>query len=426
MTQHPKAEAARKAVERMEQERVMVHGIEVKPGQVWAFEGHSGDYPPSRVVSVDHAQRVIRIVDECATPEPDEWGVESFARVHPRLVNPDPGSEAPNDGGPDGAGSCPKPEAPSSDRGARWTDAEWAAEAVALSRRQADAARAEARELRAEFEDRRDRLRSIAQAVIDEIGSDGPQSAQPCVERLLVKYREAVAERDEARADLDHLHTGTIDHERIASLEAELSERRADVEAYKLTVANMMRMLGRSPSTDLRLAELAVGAEVKEVDKLREELAETRAALEAARAAVPSPRGSDAGAKLAAIVDAYMNGRDHEVASALDKLMPLDVKDWSPPVLTPEQVRAHLAEGKAARVEVDKRLAKMERPPEGRDPATRTRALPVVPATCGECDHFRDWECRHPERPWPPSMLAQTVPSPSCPIRAELAKAGGA
>lgn len=363
---HPKAEAARKAVERMEQERVMVHGIEVKPGQVWAFEGHSGDYPPSRVVSVDHAQRVIRIVDECATPEPDEWGVESFARVHPRLVNPDPGSEAPNDGGPDGAGSCPKPEEPSSDRGARWTDAEWAAEAVARARRQADAARAEARELRAELVEAHRAHRESCDASL-------PIEAERDKLRAIVESDRALAgEASEAWAVLtgrDSMQTRPVSScvTEARRVVAELSERRADVEAYKLTVANMMRMLGRSPSTDLRLAELAVGAEVKEVDKLREELAETRAALEAARAAVPSPRGSDAGAKLAAIVDAYMNGRDHEVASALDKLMPLDVKDWSPPVLTPEQVRAHLAEGKAARVEVDKRLAKMERPPEHPD-----------------------------------------------------------
>ena len=360
MTQHPKAEAARKAVERMEAERVMVHGIEVKPGQVWAFEGHSGDYPPSRVVSVDHAQRVIRIVDECATPEPDEWGVESFARVHPRLVNPDPGSEAPNDGGPDGAGSCPKPEEPSSDRGARWTDAEWAAEAVARARRQADAARAEARELRAELVEAHRAHRESCDASL-------PIEAERDKLRAIVESDRALAgEASEAWAVLtgrDSMQTRPVSScvTEARRVVAELSERRADVEAYKLTVANMMRMLGRSPSTDLRLAELAVGAEVKEVDKLREELAETRAALEAARAAHPA------------------------------------------------------------------------QPPGGGDPATRNRALPVVPAVpvaCGGCDMCR-WpvaneygRCGHPMS-WSVQVDPMLPPPEACGVRAELAKAGG-
>jgi len=424
VTQHPKAEAARKAVERMEQERVMVHGIEVKPGQVWAFEGHSGDYPPSRVVSVDHAQRVIRIVDECATPEPepDEWGVESFARVHPRLVNPDPGSEAPNDGGPDGAGSCPKPEEPSSDRGARWTDAEWAAEAVARARRQADAARAEARELRAELveahrahrescdaslpiEAERDKLRAIVEsdrALAGEAseawavltGRDWMEAgaAGSCV----TEARRVVAERDKLRADLDHLRVGTIDHE---SGRDALSRRVDDLLAQLVTA--------RAATDSVAKAHRAVGDELR---AHRDQWRNLRVEL-----GVPDGEG------IAKHINWKLTQRAVALANAEERA---------------ERAADALAEAERDRDETRAALeaarAAVHTPsPGGSDPATRTRALPELDR-CGECRHInrstrddgRGDSCGHPDGR-KMSVERHRAPPECCPV-AELAKAGGA
>lgn len=44
---------------------------------------------------------------------------KAVAMIEAKRVDRDPSSEAPNDGGPGGAGSCPLPEEPSSDRGSR-------------------------------------------------------------------------------------------------------------------------------------------------------------------------------------------------------------------------------------------------------------------------------------------------------------------
>ncbi len=245
---HPKAEAARKAVERMEQERVMVHGIEVKPGQVWEYEPHEG--LPSRVANIRGGAILCR--------DGLDWEPSVFATWHKRLAQPMQPDEAP-----------------------RWTDAEWAAEQVALSRRQADAARAEARELRAELE------------------ALGGQNAA-ALSRLMAERNEAL-----------------------------------------------------------------------------EELAETRAALGAARAAVPSP--------------------------GVDPLRPIGADG---PWISPRVVAVA----------------------EGRDPAQRMRALPVVPATCGLCSHNRhDADAQHMYcgHPGGGRYVENASPPPVCPIRAELAKAGG-
>jgi len=412
VTQHPKAEAARKAVERMEQERVMVHGIEVKPGQVWAFEGHSGDYPPSRVVSVDHAQRVIRIVDECATPEPDEWGVESFARVHPRLVNPDPGSEAPNDGGPDGAGSCPKPEEPSSDRGARWTDAEFAAEQVARARRQADAARAEARhvesvavllvtsavdenaKLRAIVESDRALAGEASEAWAVLTGRDWMEAgaAGSCV----TEARRVVAERDKLRADLDHLRVGTIDHE---SGRDALSRRVDDLLAQLVTA--------RAATDSVAKAHRAVGDELR---AHRDQWRNLRVEL-----GVPDGEG------IAKHVNWKLTQRDVALANAEERA---------------ERAADALAEAERDRDETRAALeaarAAVHTPsPGGSDPATRTRALPELDR-CGECRHInrstrddgRGDSCGHPDGR-KMSVERHRAPPECCPV-AELAKAGGA
>lgn len=233
----------------------------------------------------------------------------------------------------------PQPEAP---RDTRWTDAEFAAEQVALARRQAEVARAEARET--------DRALEAALAERDAVRDGWAKRAddsQAYALRLRAELDVMEAERDKLRTDLE-----ALGQQNAAALSRLMAERN---------------------------------------DAL-EELAETRAVLEAARAAVhtPSPGGSDA---------------------------------WSPPAwYTPEMTRAWLAEG-----------AKMERPPEGRDPATRTRALPVVPLpdTCGECGYClnspKRAQCHHPRLTGGPWQVRDDLSPPEwCQRRAELAKAGEA
>lgn len=421
---HPKAEAARKAVERMEQERVMVHGVEVKPGQVWAC----GVGSPSRVVSVNRTdtRTTLRV---CEVNDPDdwaEWSPDAFGRMHAGL-----------------AVDAAKPEEPSSDRGARWTDAEWAAEQVALARRQADAARAEAREARGEA--------SEAWAVLT--GRDWMEAgaAGSCV----TEARRVVAERDKLRADLDHLRVGTIDHEdgrdalsrRVDDLLAQLVTARAatdsvakahravgdELRAHRDQWRNLRVELGvpdgegiakhvnwKLTQRDVALANAEERAE-RAADALAEaerDRDETRAALEAARAAVPSPVGSDPG---------YPIPERCGVCPVDDVCEQSSITTGPPPDRCP--FRLHniaLGEVRRTRSVMDDRLG-------GTDPGTRTRALPVVPATCGECGHLGNaipgpgHRCTRAGK----DVVAAYIATPAhwCPVRvdrAELAKAGGA
>jgi len=89
---------------------------------------------------------------------------------------------------------------------------------------------------------------------------------------------------------------------------------------------------------------------------------------------------------------------------------------------------------KAAKREEDARRTESGRAwSNGTGPRPRSfrGALPVVPATCGECEHVRFPPYGEPLYGYSCGRTGQRVDRyddvpPACPIRAELAKAGGA
>jgi uncharacterized coiled-coil protein SlyX len=262
------------------------------------------------------------------------------------------------------------------------TDLEYADRAVAQMQRSLEAARADLAALTKLVSD-------VEAALYDAV--DSGICAPPIddwrewAEILLVKVRKreyipSLALTD-MRADVARLVREVQEMAaRVDEMRAERDDARANVESYRLTVANMMRMLGQSPNADLRIAELAVGAEVREVDKLRERLRDIAQTI-IERIGTPGPESAE-----------------ETVARLLGAL---------------DRAEAERDAAKAARAL-----------PGGRDPDAK---LPVVPSSCKVCNHSSLYDGKHlwcdsDGRPEGSRVVRAGEPDDRCPIRAELAK----